>query len=133
LRAIGSSGRNSGEFDVIGCKIFGHICPVYFVAEPFTETKHRRSNSRSIPREIMLKVVRRDGQICQKCNEPVADDEVEFDRVIPFSRGGAATVENLRLVHRSCNRRKGASLRELLSEDPVRDHYFAAKNRRPKR
>jgi hypothetical protein len=32
----------------------------------------------------MLKVVRRDGQICQKCNQPVADDEVEFDHLIPF-------------------------------------------------
>src|SRR5438552_5716080 len=56
------------------CKVFGHLCPVYFTAEPLTEAKDRRSHSRAISREVMLKVVRRDGQICQKCFEPVADN-----------------------------------------------------------
>jgi hypothetical protein len=101
------------------CKVFGHLCPVYFTAEPLTETKDRRSHSRTISREVMLKVVRRDGQICQKCFEPVADNEVEFDHLIPFSKGGAGTVENLRLVHLKCNRKKSASLNEVLSPNPL--------------
>jgi hypothetical protein len=101
------------------CKVFGHLCPVYFTAEPLTETKDRRRHSRAISREVMLKVVRRDGQICQKCFEPVADNEVEFDHLIPFSKDGTSTVENLRLVHRECNRRKKASLDEILSPNPL--------------
>ena len=101
------------------CRVFGHICPVFFSAEPFTETKNRREHSRSIPREVMLKVVRRDGQICQECNKPVRDDEVEFDHIIPFSKGGRSTVENLRLLHKDCNRKKKASLQALLSENPI--------------
>jgi hypothetical protein len=101
------------------CKVFGHLCPVYFIAEPLTETKDRRSHSRAISREVMLKVVRRDGQICQKCFEPVADYEVEFDHLIPFSKGGPSTAENLRLVHRECNRKKRASLDEILSSNPL--------------
>jgi 5-methylcytosine-specific restriction endonuclease McrA len=98
------------------CREFGHVCPVFFVAELVTETKARRSHARSIPREVMLKVVRRDGQICQRCHEPVPDREVEFDHVIPFSKGGRSTVENLRVVHRKCNRKKSNSLQEILHQ-----------------
>jgi 5-methylcytosine-specific restriction endonuclease McrA len=36
----------------------------------------------------MLKVVRRDDYICQECHEHVKDDEIEFDHIIPFSKGG---------------------------------------------
>lgn len=105
--------------EAVACRVFGHICPVFFVAEPLTETIDRRRSGRSIPREVMLKVVRRDGQICQRCHEPVRDDQVEFDHIIPFAKGGAATVENLRLVHRDCNRKKSDSLSELLAPHPI--------------
>lgn len=108
------------------CRVFGHVCPVYFVAEPLTETKNRRKHSRSIPRDVMLKVVRRDGQICQECHKPVPDDQVEFDHIIPFSKGGRSTVENLRLIHKKCNRTKGASLKKILSEDPI-EHLWELK------
>lgn len=47
------------------CRVFGHVCPAFFVSEPLTETKERRKHSRLAPRDVMLKVVRRDGQICQ--------------------------------------------------------------------
>ena len=111
------------------CRVFGHICPVFFVAEPLTETKDRRKHSRSISREVMLKVVRRDGQICQKCNKPVLDDEVEFDHLIPYSKGGESTEKNLRLVHRDCNKRKSNSLNEILHPSPI-EHLFELKRKK---
>jgi hypothetical protein len=98
----------------LACNVFGHICPVFFAWESFSETKTGRATGRTIPRSVMLKVIRRDGQICQICQIPVKDDEVEFDHVIPFSRGGPMTTENLRLVCRPCNRKKRDSLEELL-------------------
>lgn len=98
----------------LGCNVFGHVCPVFFMAEGFTETKEGRRVGRRIPRDVMLKVIRRDGQICQICHEPVPDDQVEFDHLIPISKGGPVTAENLRLTCRSCNRRKRDSLGELL-------------------
>ena len=112
------------------CRVFGHLCPVFFVAEPLTETKDRRSHSRAISREAMLKVVRRDGQICQRCHEPVRDDEVEFDHMIPFSKGGRSTPENLRLVHRDCNRRKSDSLGKVLHPMPIQHLWELQKRRR---
>jgi hypothetical protein len=98
-----------------GCNVFGHICPAYFCAEPLTETKDQRVHSRAISRGVMLKVIRRDGQVCQMCFENVPDDKVEFDHLIPYSRGGASTVENIRLLCRDCNRKKTDSLKEILA------------------
>jgi hypothetical protein len=101
------------------CMVFGHACPVFFVSEGLTETREGRASGRHISRDVMLKVVRRDGQVCQICHQPVPDNQVEFDHVIPFSRGGPATPDNLRVACRSCNRKKRDSLGELL-EDPFR-------------
>jgi len=98
------------------CSVFGHICPAFFSAEPLTETKDFRRIGRSIPREIMLKVVRRDGQVCAQCRTIVPDDEIEFDHIIPVARGGATTVENLRILCRGCNRKKSDALAELLED-----------------
>lgn len=115
------------------CRVFGHVCPVFFMAEPLTETKALRSHLRTVPRGVMLKVVRRDGQICQSCFEPVSDTEVEFDHVIPFSKGGATTADNLKLVHRKCNRTKGNSLHEILSENPIEHYKKMVKKRKSKK
>lgn len=114
------------------CRLFGHVCPVFFYAEPFTETRKRRSHSRSIPRDVMLKVVRRDGQICQKCNKPVADNEVEFDHLIPFSKGGRSTTNNLSLVHKNCNRQKSNSLKDILHPTPIKHLFKLREKNKPK-
>ncbi len=101
----------------LSCSVFGHICPVFFSAEPFTETKEDRKITRSIPRDVMLKVARRDGQVCAICRKNVPDNEIEFDHIIPFSRGGPTTPENLSVLCRDCNRKKSDALRELLAGD----------------
>lgn len=100
----------------VGCRATGHACPVFFVQSGATETKESRAEGRSIPRQVMLKVVRRDNHVCQSCHTYVPDDQVEFDHIIPFSRGGPTTVENIRLLCRTCNRKKSNSLSELLSK-----------------
>lgn len=98
----------------VACRIFGHTCPVFLAQSGATETKEGRLEGRYIPRATMLKVVRRDNHICQVCNLYVRDDEVEFDHIIPVSKGGPTTVENLRLLCRSCNRKKSNALGEIL-------------------
>ncbi len=105
--------------DELSCSVFGHICPVFFTAEGFTETREERRTARTIPREVMLKVVRRDGHVCCICGKNVRDDEVEFDHIIPHSRGGPTSAENLRVVCRSCNRKKKDSLSELIDPNPL--------------
>jgi HNH endonuclease len=105
------------RIDDIRCTVFGHACPVFFYGNlGVTETKEGRRTGRYIPRDIMLKVVRRDNYTCQECAKRVPDDEVEFDHVIPHAKGGPLTVENIRLLCRECNRKKSDSLDGLLEK-----------------
>ena len=88
------------------CTIFGHLCPVFFVNEPLTETIERRRIGRYIPRHIIIRVVRRDNNQCQVCGKILKDDEIEFDHIIPISKGGSTEEHNLRLTCFKCNRDK---------------------------
>lgn len=89
------------------CRIFGHICPVFYVAEPFTETKEMRNISRNIPMATKLKVVRRDRYLCAICKRTISDEEINYDHIIPWSKGGATTESNLRVLCADCNRKRG--------------------------
>jgi hypothetical protein len=98
--------KHSREDIEKACTVFGHLCPVYFVNEPVTETKERRRITRNIPRDIMLRVVRRDNNQCQVCSKVLRDDEIEFDHNIPIGKGRATEEYNLRVTCFDCNRSK---------------------------
>jgi 5-methylcytosine-specific restriction endonuclease McrA len=55
-------------------------------------------------------VLARDGYVCHICRQDVPPDDVEFDHVMPLSKGGAHSMENVKVSHRRCNRRKHARL-----------------------
>ena len=56
--------------------------------------------SRHIPDAVRREVWQRDGGKCVQCG---AMDYLEFDHIIPHSRGGANTVKNIRVLCRRCN------------------------------
>jgi hypothetical protein len=91
------------------CRIFGHHCPVFYVAEPLTETRELRNVSRHIPRPMQFRVLKRDNQICAMCAKPVLDRNIHFDHIIPWSKGGPTEEHNIRLLCDDCNRKRGAS------------------------
>jgi stress response protein SCP2 len=64
-------------------------------------------DTRSIAPTIKAEVWRRDGGACVECR---ATEYLEFDHVIPWSRGGATSVGNLQLLCRRCNLAKGARI-----------------------
>jgi len=95
------------EFTEAECNIFGHICPVFFAAEALTETEgSRRIGRRPIRFATMIRIVRRDDYRCRHCKKQLRDDEVEFDHIIPVSKGGSSEEHNLRLTCFECNRDK---------------------------
>jgi hypothetical protein len=98
------------EEDFMGCHIFGHYCPVFFVAEPFTETGGLRRGDSSISFQTKLRVARRDNYTCQECGKLLREYEIEFDHVIPRSLGGTSDEHNIRLTCLKCNRKKGKKL-----------------------
>lgn len=60
-----------------------------------------------IPVEVRKAVFDRDGGRCRNCG---SNFDIQYDHIIPFSMGGASTVENLQILCAPCNREKGASL-----------------------
>ena len=60
-----------------------------------------------IPQDIQNRVWNRDGGKCVLCG---SQDKLEFDHVIPFSKGGANTYRNLQLLCETCNRRKSDNI-----------------------
>ena len=49
----------------------------------------------------------RDGNTCQYCHKKLPRTELNLDHVVPRSRGGMSTWENVVCSCHSCNRRKG--------------------------
>ena len=48
----------------------------------------------------------RDGYVCQYCSSKLPSSALELEHVIPRSRGGLSTWENLVAACRDCNKRK---------------------------
>lgn len=56
---------------------------------------------------IRRQVIERDGYHCVYCDEDLTQGEIHLDHVIPESKGGPTTVDNLQVTCRKCNTAKG--------------------------
>ncbi len=69
----------------------------------FNHFTNKEGMRESIPQEVMDKVWNRDGGKCVKCG---SQENLEFDHIIPFSKGGATTYRNMQLLCKKCNLEK---------------------------
>lgn len=63
-----------------------------------------RRTREHIPIAVQREVWRRDQGRCVQCG---SNERLEYDHMIPVSRGGSNTVRNIQLLCESCNRSKG--------------------------
>ena len=73
--------------------------------EVLKSTKSKRT--RTITQNVKDRVWNRDGGRCIECG---SNEDLEFDHIIPHSKGGANTYRNIQLLCEPCNRSKSAKL-----------------------
>jgi hypothetical protein len=71
------------------------------------EEDAERGRRERLPDEVRAAVWHRDEGRCVRCG---SEQELQFDHVIPFSRGGSNATENIQILCGPCNRAKGDSI-----------------------
>ncbi len=62
---------------------------------------------KGLPEDVRMFVWRRDEGKCVQCG---SKENLEFDHIIPVSKGGSNTARNLQILCEKCNRSKGANI-----------------------
>jgi hypothetical protein len=60
-----------------------------------------------IPENVRIEVWRRDGGKCARCG---SREKLEYDHIVPVSRGGSNTARNIELLCEKCNRTKSNNI-----------------------
>jgi len=71
------------------------------------ENEPLRLNRKHIPKDVKREVWRRDMGRCTKCG---SRENLEYDHIIPVSKGGSSTSRNIELLCQSCNRKKAGQI-----------------------
>lgn len=72
-----------------------------FSSEQLQRVKYERER---IPESVRVEVWRRDQGKCAQCG---SRERLEYDHIVPVSRGGSNTARNVELLCEACNRAKG--------------------------
>jgi uncharacterized protein YozE (UPF0346 family) len=86
-------------------KLWGAL-PQNFGGESEVQSDGKRRRQ-GIPREVKNAVWRRDRGCCVECG---SKEHLEYDHIIPHSKGGSDTERNIQLLCMKCNREKHAQI-----------------------
>jgi hypothetical protein len=99
----------------IECKIGGEISSPEFIfpesedglnGNKILNTDCIQKNNRDIPLKLRLKILTRDNFKCVFCGKSPSTDfgtKLHVDHIIPYSKGGKSTFENLQTLCEECN------------------------------
>ncbi len=97
-----------------GCDIWLRKCPACGIKnkKQRNSTINAKRNTRSISDKLRYQVLKRDNFKCCACGTSPAKDpsvELHIDHIIPWSKGGESTLENLQTLCSKCNLGKSDS------------------------
>jgi hypothetical protein len=75
--------------------------------EKVREYPPEKPSARYIPSEVRIRVWIRDEGRCKSCG---ATENLQFDHIIPVSKGGSNGEENIELLCSACNQRKASRI-----------------------
>ncbi|HEV2828217.1 MAG TPA: HNH endonuclease signature motif containing protein [Pyrinomonadaceae bacterium] len=99
-----STKKGNGHYDVTDPNIAEAVLTTIVKMHKRELVMSASDASRRIPHDVKVAVWQRDQGKCVQCS---ASSYLEFDHDIPFSKGGASTIGNIRLLCRRCNLAKG--------------------------
>ena len=67
--------------------------------------KHKTKRTPS--ERLKVQVLMRDGNKCRLCGITITGNEIHFDHIFPWSKGGETTLENLQILCKPHNLAKG--------------------------
>jgi hypothetical protein len=76
-----------------------------FIEKKDTSLKHQ--TKRDISERLKVKVLIRDGNKCRLCGKTVTGDDIHFDHIMPWSKGGETVFENIQVLCAPHNLAKG--------------------------
>lgn len=79
----------------------------FYFEQNGTPNKAEKKKRETIPQDVKDKVWQRDNGMCVECG---SKEKLEFDHIIPFSKGGSSTYRNVQLLCEPCNRKKHDNL-----------------------
>ena len=116
LRAV-ASGPDARKVKKLEGSIVGALGKAWFktamgryrctFSVPEATLPYEQTTREPIPEVIRAEVWRRDNGQCVQCG---SREKLQFDHIIPVSKGGATTARNLQLLCQSCNLSKGAKV-----------------------
>ncbi len=71
------------------------------------DSTSEEKSDRYVPSSVKLAVWRRDHGKCVECD---SKEKLEYDHIIPVSKGGSNTERNIQLLCQTCNRKKSANI-----------------------
>lgn len=71
------------------------------------ETEFKHKTKRNISERLKVQVLMRDGNKCKLCDITVTGENIHFDHIKPWSKGGETVLENLQVLCATHNLAKG--------------------------
>ena len=79
----------------------------YLIYDYYYQSDKPKRKRKPISQSVKDKVWRRDGGKCVECG---SNKKIEFDHIIPFSKGGTDTYRNLQILCEKYNRSKSNNI-----------------------